>query len=69
MNNTIEEVFTEPLAKMQESIQDIPVATYTLADAILDGSNFTEQAFNWGGGEKACALSAAAIAAKAHGFI
>jgi len=42
---------------------------YTLADAIREGSTVTEQAYNWGNGETACALSAGYIAAKAHGLI
>lgn len=43
--------------------------SYTLADAIREGSTVSEQAYNWGNGETACALTAAVIAAKARGYI
>lgn len=42
---------------------------YTLADAIREGSTVSTQAYNWGNGETACALTAAVIAGKARGFI
>lgn len=50
---------------------DMRVRTgYTLADAMREGSTVSKQAFNaWGDGEKACALTAATIAAKARGYI
>lgn len=38
---------------------------YTLADAIRDGAKVSEQANGWGDGQKACALHAAVIAARA----
>lgn len=66
--------------KIRESIKSAPTdgeleeiyATphkYTLADAIREGSKYTTQSYNWGHGESACALSAAALAAQAHGYI
>jgi len=45
------------------------IGRYTLADAIREGSQFTEQANGWGSGEQACALHAAALSAKARGYI
>lgn len=42
---------------------------YTLADAIREGSKVTDQAYNWGDGATACALSAGYLAAKARGLI
>lgn len=43
---------------------------YRLSDAIREGSQVTKQAVgSWGTGESACALSAAALAAKARGFL
>lgn len=42
---------------------------YTLADAMREGSRHTTQAQGWGDGESACALSAAAIGAKARGYL
>jgi len=49
-------------------IEEKVVTGYTLADAMREGSSVSEQAYNWGAGEKACALSAACIAAKARGY-
>lgn len=43
---------------------------YTLADAIREGCTVTEQMIgDFGSGQKACALSAAYIAAQARGYI
>lgn len=43
---------------------------WTLADAIREGSLVTTHSTDgWGDGESACALSAAVIAAKAHGYL
>ena len=44
------------------------LTSYTLADAMREGSRVSKQYAGWGGGEYACALSAAAIAAKARGY-
>jgi hypothetical protein len=48
---------------------ELQTMEYTLADAIREGSSVTDQAYNWGNGENACALSAAVIAGKARGYI
>jgi hypothetical protein len=50
---------------------DMKVRTgYTLADAIREGSTVSRQEVGgWGNGESACALTAAAIAAKARGYM
>ncbi len=45
------------------------LTSYTLADAIREGCSVSKQALGWGDGETMCALSAAATAAKARGFI
>jgi hypothetical protein len=45
------------------------VTSYTLADAIREGSTVTVQIRDWGAGNRACALSAARIAAKARGYL
>lgn len=42
---------------------------YTLADAIREGSTVSTQAYDWGNGESACALTAGLIAAKARGYV
>jgi hypothetical protein len=48
---------------------DLLTKPYSLADAIRDGIKVTEKARGWGSGNRACALSAAAIAAKSKGLI
>ena len=46
------------------------LTSYTLADAIREGSSVTDQKTGgWGDGKNACALTAAYIAAKARGRI
>lgn len=45
------------------------MTSYTLADAIREGSTVTTQVRDWGSGANACALSAARIAAKARGYL
>lgn len=55
---------SKELALIEENV----VTNYTLADAIREGSQVTEQAYNWGNGETACALSAAYLAARARGY-
>lgn len=45
------------------------VTSYTLADAIREGSLVSTQAHGWGEGERACALHAAVIAARARGYV
>lgn len=45
------------------------VTAYTLADAMREGSTVTVQVRDWGAGDRACALSAARIAAKARGYL
>lgn len=55
------------LAEQVENIEKI--GSYTIADAIREGSTVTEQAYSWGSGKQACALHAAALAAKARGYL
>lgn len=56
---------------MKAELGEIELRTmeYTLADAIREGSTVSKQAYNWGNGESACALTAAVIAAKARGYV
>jgi hypothetical protein len=62
---------------IKEKINDAPVSDadlermleFRLSDAMREGSSVTEQAFTWGAGTKACALSAAAISMRARGYI
>ena len=52
------------------SIEENVVMNYTLADAIREGSKVTRQEVGgWGDGETACALTAAAVAVKARGYV
>lgn len=61
---TIVDRIAEQAANLDETF-----GSYTLADAIRRGSQHTEQAHGWGTGEQACALHAAALDAKALGYI
>jgi len=45
------------------------VTSYTLADAMREGSTVTTQEHGWGSGGNACALSAARLAARARGYL
>lgn len=45
------------------------LTSYTLADAIRDGSKVSEQERGWGNGLTACALTAAVIGAKSRGYV
>lgn len=64
-----EDAVIERLRATLGEIEMDVLTSYTLADAIREGSSTTEQAFSWGSGESACALSAGYLAAKARGFI
>lgn len=51
-------------------VKELDRLNYRLSDAIREGSTVTEHDTNgWGDGEKACALHAGIIAAKARGFL
>ncbi len=66
--NKIDEKATE-LKEMLGGIELAVLTNYTLADAIREGSSVSEQSYDWGDGARACALSAAVIAAKARGYV
>lgn len=59
--------------KMREVLGEIEMGvltSFTLADAIREGSKVTEQAVgSWGDGESACAMTASVVAAKARGYM
>jgi hypothetical protein len=68
MTNTITEIFTDQIAELA-AIETKVLTGYTLADAIREGASVTDQAYNkFGSNGEACALTAAAIAAKARGY-
>ena len=52
-----------------DGVEDTVMNKTTLADLLRGGSKHTVQVTNWGAGENACALSAAAYAALAAGYI
>lgn len=59
--------------ELREMLTDIEMTVVTegitLSRLIREGCQVTEKADGWGEGNSACALSAAAIAAKARGLI
>lgn len=56
------------LAQLRATELDV-MTSYTLADAMREGSTVTSQHYGWGSGDTACALSAARLAARARGYI
>lgn len=58
----------EKIAADMSGIEE-KVMTTSLADLVRAGSAHTTQEFNWGDGDRACALSAAALGAVALGVI
>lgn len=53
-----------------DEVMKLDRMNYRLSDAIREGASVTDQATgSWGNGEKACALHAGLIAAKARGYI
>ena len=56
-------------AAINEIGMQVMTQGYTLVDAIREGSTVTKQAYNWGDGDTACALSAAVIAARSRGLV
>lgn len=70
--NKIDEKAAELSTVLQDELGEIEMKVltgYTLADAIREGCKVSDQAYSWGNGDNACALSAAVIAATARGFI
>lgn len=69
MNKTEEKV--EELKGILEAteVKELERLNYRLSDAIREGSTVSEQAYGWGNGETACALTAAVLAAKARGYM
>lgn len=51
-------------------ISELKRLNFRLSDAIREGASVTEKATNsWGDGERACALHAAVISARARGYM
>jgi hypothetical protein len=69
---TIDEKAAELSEELKKELGVIELQTmeYTLADAIREGSKVTKQEYGWGDGvNTACALTAAALAARARGYV
>lgn len=60
----------EKVEELRGMLEEIELNTmqYSLADAIREGCLNTTQAYSWGNGENACAMSAAVMAARARGY-
>lgn len=69
MSNIVEEKIEEIRSNISDTALDEMVRPFHLADAILEGSAVSDQAFAWGDGANACALSAAVMSAKARGYL
>lgn len=76
MTTTMTEQFAPAVERLSTQLEqelgqiEINVLTnYTLADAIREGSTVSRQEYDWGSGDSACALSAAAISAAARGYV
>jgi hypothetical protein len=68
----LDEKTAELEAVLKEELREIEIGVltgYTLADAIREGCKVSDQAYTWGDGDTACALSAAVIAAKTRGYL
>jgi len=68
----VEKVRTDVLGiegELREIEMGVLTEGVTLATLIREGSMVSKQAYNWGDGETACALTAAALSAKARGLI
>jgi uridine phosphorylase len=63
------EKIKEQVISVDEAKELARSTEYRLSDAIREGAQVTLHAIGWGAGEQACALSAAALAAKARGLI
>lgn len=62
----------EKAKELKDTIDEIGMSVYTgytLADAIREGSKVSDQSYDWGNGETACALTAAVISAAARGYV
>ncbi len=68
-----DQVITPQVDQLRDELGEIEMGVltegYTLADAIREGSQVSEQAHNWGDEDTACAMTAAYVAAKARGVI
>lgn len=67
--DTIDTILSKEIEALGAQIEEKVLTGYTLADAIREGASVTRQAHGQYGEEgKTCALTAAALAAKARGY-
>lgn len=59
----------DELRGMLGDIEMDVLTSFTLADAIREGSKVSEQAHGWGNGETMCAMHAAVASAVARGYM
>ncbi len=72
MTATMTEQFAPSVERLKAELGEIELnvlTKFTLADAIREGSTVSTQERNWGYGNSACALSAAAISAATRGYV
>lgn len=69
MTTTATETAVELDEQIRADIDEVPMVTLTLGDLIRAGSAHTSQAYGWGAGREACALSAAGVAARSLGLV
>jgi len=69
MNNARTEEKVDELREMLGGIEMDVLTSYSLADAIREGSKVSDQAQGWGQGDKMCAMHAAVTAAVARGYM
>lgn len=68
--NVTTETKVDELREMLGGIEMDVLTSYTLADAMREGSKVSEQSVGtWGQGETMCALHAAVTSAAARGFL
>ena len=66
----LKEILDEDTQKMMGEIELGVHTRFTLADAIRDGVQVSDQAYDWTDEEgNMCAMSAAVVAAKARGYM
>lgn len=72
MTATMTQQFAPSVERLKAELGEIEMdvlTKFTLADAIREGSTVSNQAYDWGYGDNACALSAACISGAARGYV
>lgn len=69
MSRITTETKVDEIRSMLGEIEMDVMTSFTLADAIREGSKVAPQAEGWGQGESMCALHAAVASAAARGYV